>query len=376
MTNIIKKYITKRTIQDKWKLKPKPKQKKFSFIICIPSYSEHQYIENTLLSISNQNQNYLDKTLIIIVINNGPNEKKTVLSSNEKTIQIINLFKSLNICFVDAFRKGNELPEKFAGVGLARKIGLDLALNFSNQKTILCNLDADTLITENYLEKISKFYIKNKASAVVINFSHTLSKSQKINNSIKIYEKIIKETSKNLNYANSPYYYHSIGSTMTCTAEAYAAVGGMPKKKATEDFYFLESLAKYKSVKNINDVLVFPSSRISERVYLGTGFRMKQSNLGFDLNKLFFKKEVFILLKQWIELGTKSINNDIDTILLEAQKIHTEIPKFLISEKIELIWSGLKKSSPTEKHFIKQFHRWFDALKTLKFLKYFSKLYP
>ena len=162
MNQIIKKYIVKKSIQDKWKLNPEPIQKKFSFIICIPSYAEHQYIENTLLSISNQNQNYLNNTLIIIVINNGPNEKKTIISSNEKTIQIINQFKSLNICFVDAFRKGNELPEKFAGVGLARKIGLDLALKFSNQKTILCNLDADTLITENYLEKISKFYIKNK----------------------------------------------------------------------------------------------------------------------------------------------------------------------------------------------------------------------
>ena len=376
MNQIITKYIIKRTLQDKWKLEPKPIQKKFSFIICIPSYAEHQHIKNTILSISNQDQNYLNNTLIIIVINNGPNEKKTIISSNEQTIQIINQFKSLNICYVDAFSNENELPKKFAGVGLARKIGLDLALNFSNQKTILCNLDADTLIKKNYLEKISTFYIKNKASAVVINFSHTASKSQEINNSIKIYEKFIKETSKNLKYANSPYYYHSIGSTMTCTAEAYAAVGGMPKKNATEDFYFLESLAKYKSIKIINDILVFPSSRVSERVYLGTGYRMTQSNLGFDLNKLFFQKETFKILKKWLKLGTNSSNTNINNLLLEAQKINIELPKFLISEKIELIWLGLQKSSPTKKHFIKQFHRWFDALKTLRFLKYYSKQYP
>ena len=372
MNQIIKKYIIKRAIQDKWELKPKPIQKKYSFIICIPSYAEHEYIENTLLSISNQNKKYLKNTLIIIVINNGPNAKKTIISSNKKTIQILNQFKLLNICFVDAFSKTNELPEKFAGVGLARKIGLDLALNFSNQKTILCNLDADTLIKNNYLEKISKFYIKNNSSAVVLNFSHKLSKYQKINNSIKVYEKFIKETSKNLKYANSPYYYHSIGSTMTCTAEAYAAIGGMPKKIATEDFYFLESLAKYKSVKIINDILVFPSSRVSERVYLGTGYRMKQSNSGFDLNKLFFKKEGFRLLKNWLKLGTNIINKDINNLLIEAKTINNKLPKFLISEKIELIWSGLQKSSPTNKHFIMQFHRWFDALKTLRFLKFFS----
>ena len=163
---------------------------------------------------------------------------------------------------------------------------------------------------------------------------------------------------------------------MTCTAEAYAAVGGMPKKNATEDFYFLESLAKYKSIKIINDILVFPSSRVSERVYLGTGYRMTQSNLGFDLNKLFFQKETFKILKKWLKLGTNSSNTNINNLLLEAKKINIELPKFLISEKIELIWLGLQKSSPTKKHFIKQFHRWFDALKTLRFLKYYSKQYP
>ena len=101
MNQIIKKYIIKRAIQDKWELKPKPIQKKYSFIICIPSYAEHEYIENTLLSISNQNKKYLKNTLIIIVINNGPNAKKTIISSNKKTNQILNQFKLLNICFVD-----------------------------------------------------------------------------------------------------------------------------------------------------------------------------------------------------------------------------------------------------------------------------------
>ena len=48
-------------------------------------------------------------------------------------------------------------------------------------------------------------------------------------------------------------------------------------------------------------------------------------------------------------------------------------PQFLNEQKINNIWDGLQKSSPSSKHFEKQFHRWFDALKTIKLLKYFSK---
>ena len=174
--------------------------------------------------------------------------------------------------------------------------------------------------TEDELKTIEKYSKQNNSYAAVINFSHYQSKNQKLTEAIKVYEKFIKHTSKNLKKSNSPYYYHSIGSTITSTALAYAAVGGMTKKIATEDFYFLESLSKYRSVDKIEDILVFPSSRISDRVYLGTGYRMKQSHSGFDLNKLFFNDQIFILLKKWLELGTNCKNKHINFVLMEAKK--------------------------------------------------------
>ena len=48
--------------------------------------------------------------------------------------------------------------------------------------------------------------------------------------------------------------------------------------------------------------------------------------------------------------------------------------EFLIYEGIETIWSNLQSSSPTEDHFIQQVHRWFDGLKTIRLLKYFTKI--
>ena len=39
-----------------------------------------------------------------------------------------------------------------------------------------------------------------------------------------------------------------------------------------------------------------------------------------------------------------------------------------ITKNIEDIWKKLRESSPTEIHFQRQFHRWFDALKTHRLL--------
>ena len=77
-----------------------------------------------------------------------------------------------------------------------------------------------------------------------------------------------------LSYAGSPYAFHAIGSTMSCTAEAYAAVRGMNRRTAAEDFHFLDKLAKLGRIGHIEKTTVFPSPRTSHRVPFGTGQRM------------------------------------------------------------------------------------------------------
>ena len=48
------------------------------------------------------------------------------------------------------------------------------------------------------------------------------------------------------------------------------------------------------------------------------------------------------------------------------------LKNFLLQEGIENIWENLQSSSPSENHFTKQFHRWFDGFKTIRFLKHFT----
>ena len=61
---------------------------------------------------------------------------------------------------------------------------------------------------------------------------------------------------------------------------------------------------------------------------------------------------------------------NIKELLQETSHI-SELNDFLISNEIEKIWDSLIKNVDYNK-YIAQFHRWFDGLKTIKFLKYFS----
>ena len=163
-----------------------------------------------------------------------------------------------------------------------------------------------------------------------------------------------------------------MGSTMICTSEAYTAVGGMPRKKATEDFYFLQELAKFCGVHVIPDILVYPSSRPIGRVYLGTGFRMAQVEQGFEIESLHYSQNAFTLLQQWIALGTAAWKISLIELLEKTISQNKGLKNFLLKEGIENIWKNLQSSSPTENHFHHQFHRWFDGLKTIRFLKHFT----
>jgi hypothetical protein len=147
----------------------------------------------------------------------------------------------------------------------------------------------------------------------------------------------------------------------------------MPRKKATEDFYFLQELAKFSGVHTIPDILVYPSSRPVSRVYLGTGFRMAQTQRGFEIKKLHYSKHAFTLLHKWIALGTTAWKMNLVDLLDKTGSQNKKLKNFLVKEGIENIWNSLQSSSPSENHFIRQFHRWFDGLKTIRLLKHFTK---
>ena len=366
-------YLKKRGISGPWKIKPLI-TRAFNQAIVIPAYSEFEFLIDTLESVNQNKSELLNQTLVVVVVNNANNSPQSIKDNNQLTIRKINRNNyQFPHAVIDAASSGLELPLKHAGVGLARKIGMDLALPhlISPQSLIFCT-DADTQVSPDYLSKVTQYFDSHNTSAAVIGFDHLQSEDSGINDAIGKYEKFLKTTAEKMKNAGSPYGYVSMGSTIVCTADAYCAVGGMPRKKATEDFYFLQELTKYCGVHNIPETLVFPSPRPISRVYLGTGYRMEQIQKGFDITNLYYSDDAYRYLSKWLQLGGHAWENSLNDLLKDIKSIHPNLIGFLKIEGIETIWSKIQNNAPSKSHFTEQFHRWFDGLKTIRFLKRFS----
>ena len=132
-------------------------------------------------------------------------------------------------------------------------------------------LDADCKVDDNYLCAVVDEFNKKNLSAATINFSHDVSGTGELTEAIIPYEIFLRYYVLGLKYAKSPYAFHTIGSTIAIDHNAYIKAGGMNKKKAAEDFYFLQKVAKNYEIKKIISTTVYPSSRHSWRVPFGTG---------------------------------------------------------------------------------------------------------
>ena len=347
-----------------------PKQDCYKYFIIIPSFSEEEYIFDTLQSISNQNQALLFETLIVIIINNANGTSNDIKKNNQRTYDRLLVSNyTFEIIIIDCFSSMYALNDSNAGVGLARKIGYDYCINYAEYNSLFFSLDADTLIHKNYLLFVVDFFKKNKYECVVVNFKHQSNDDLMVQKAISKYERLLKDIAYQIKLTGSPYGFVSMGSTIICTMNAYIAVGGMPIKKATEDFYFLQKLAKYTKIQIIKKILVYPSSRSETRVYLGTGFRM--SNIESDdlFKDLYINPKAYLVLKNFFTMIDKNWNNDIKEILLSLQQKSSKLYSYLEKENFNKAFKKIQKNSISKKQLLNQFHIWFDNLKLYKFLK-------
>ena len=343
-----------------------PSKLLYDVFIVIPVYDELDYLLYTLESIESQSSDI--NFLVIIVINNSCDDLDSIKSNNRKLYQLLkNIKYKYEFILLDCFSKKHALKKQHSGVGWARKIGMDFCIQYSHSNSLLCCIDADTLIHRHYISIILQQYQKTLFCAGVVNFSHQKSDNKQINKNIKSYEKILKDNAEKLQKINSPYGYVSMGSTIVCTVKAYIEVGGMSKKKATEDFYFLQKLAKYKGIYNIKDILVFPSPRAEQRVYLGTGFRMKSMLQGDSIINLKISQKALNSIELFYQSINVSWNISIKLLLLKIKEKDYFLWKFLVDHNCECSLLSIKENVKTKEQFVSQCHKWFDNFKIYRY---------
>lgn len=269
-----------------------------------------------------------------------------------------------------------ELPDKDAGVGLARKILMDEAVRRFNMLNkpdgIIAGFDADCICSNNYFIEIEKAFVSNKKlNACSIYFEHPIRGnefSREIYEAIILYELYLRYYVEGLRFAGYPYAFHTLGSSFAVTAKAYALQGGMNKRKAGEDFYFLNKVMLLGGYGEINGATVFPSPRISDRVPFGTGAAVKRYISNKFEGSYTYHPQSFIILKQFIE-KIDSLYSDVNLNELQFQ-MHPILLKFLLLHNWEKVVDEIRKNAGQLKTFKKRFFQWFDGLKVLQAIKY------
>jgi len=356
-------------------------------VIVIPAIAEFENINILLSSLAKNDSKFFGSTLILFVVNNSNTSTQEVKEDNHQSMDYLRsiIFKNIKaeyvndvtqsgllIGLIDVSSKGNELEEKQSGVGLVRKIGMDLALTIfdytqESKKLIIC-LDADCTVKQNYLTTIVSDFNKQNYSAAVIDFAHNIDGKDKESTAIIPYETFLRYYVEGLKYCGSEYAFHSIGSTTACVADAYVKSGGMNKRKAAEDFYFLEKLAKNYKIGKINSTTVYPSNRSSWRVPFGTGQRVARFFTNSHNEYQLFNPEVFEILKDWLQLYNSKEGSDPEYILNHSRGIHDELYNFLIKQNYLELWKKIIDNSKSKKQLIHQKIIWFDGFKSLKLI--------
>ncbi len=315
---------------------------------------------------------------IIVLINHSEADSDEIKKQNHRTKQEVSRWIAENnkppLCFYAP--EPITLKKKWAGAGLARKSGMDEAVRRFNMlnkpEGIIVSLDADTLVDKNYLVEIENYFKTNpKHAGAVIAFRHqTSGLDHKHLQGIKLYEKYMDYYKKALGFTGYPWPMFTVGSAFAVTAGAYVKRGGMNRRQAGEDFYFLQNLVQIGPVGEISTTTVHPSARLSDRVPFGTGpILQKWMNGEEDLTKT-YNFRAFADLKQFFDKKNtlfKIVEKEYNELLSE---LPGPIAAFLHEDNFWLEICDLNANCSALSTFQNRFFQKFNAFKILKFLNF------
>lgn len=273
------------------------------------------------------------------------------------------------------------LPARTAGVGLARKIGMDAVLlqSWVQDKTALICLDADCRVAPVYLQALEQF-ARHPADVAVLEFDHNPAVSEPgLQAGIEAYEAFLEYYRLGLCYAGYPYFHHTVGSSMGVKAGAYARGGGMNQRKAGEDFYFLHKLFPHFRTLDLSGPLVFPSGRISDRVPFGTGRFQEQWSSGQKTGAFTYHPQVFSLLRLFLFGADRVLQDGMagsEDAFAGFRAAHPDAGLFLDTSRAGEILERSIRSSPLADRRKRHFFTAFDGLAVLRLIHFFAARFP
>ncbi len=267
----------------------------------------------------------------------------------------------------------NALPVTQAGVGLARKIGMDeaaarIATSADSAGVIAC-LDADCTVAVNYLAGLcDEFGAHPGCPGVSIYFEHPdlFAGNNPVCRALIDYELHLRYCIAGQRFAGFPYAFHAVGSALACSAMAYVEQGGMNLRQGGEDFYFAQKLIASGGYRALNSTTVYPGVRESSRVPFGTGPAISRSlEAGGELET--FAPQTFRDLEAFCTALEKATRGD---ALELTAGLPAALREFLDGQEFAVRLEEICSNVAPEANFRRRVWRWFNAFRFLKYAQY------
>jgi len=319
---------------------------------------------------------------VLVVINHAISAPPEIARINEETRSEIDSFLQkipesrlkIHCLFLP------DLPDKKAGVGMARKIGMDEAVRrFASigKEGHIVNLDADCTVAENYFEAIiSGFERSPQAWAAGLHFEHPLTESSALTPELRAvvdYELHLRYFIGIQRSVGLPFAFQTVGSSMVVRSEAYQKMGGMNCRQAGEDFYFLHKFISVGRFIEINDTTVYPSARPSFRVPFGTG-RAVSSVLEGTAQQTYDEQSFDCLVP--MVLGLRDLSRRHITSVDWLKGIPEPLRSYLRTVDVPLKLEEIRRETSTEGTFCNRFFQWFNAFRLMKYLHFAREMFP
>lgn len=272
------------------------------------------------------------------------------------------------------------LPAKHAGVGLARKIGMDeavhrLALVDAAAQGIIVSLDADATVDAAYFEALTYYFERNRGlQSCSMDFAYAVEEQDALHQAailrIELAERILVA---GLRHAGHPYAFHTLGAAFAVRASAYEAQAGMNKRKAGEDFDFLQKFIELGVHGECRATKISLSARSSQRKPAGIGQLVAQYCAAPDTAFPVFARDGFLELRAFFQAVPDYYRLDRNGLMAALEAISPALQGYLEAQGFLKTILEIQQYTRSAAAFEKRFFRWFNSLKTFHCFQYFQQ---
>ncbi|MDX1909504.1 MAG: glycosyltransferase [Bacteroidia bacterium] len=311
---------------------------------------------------------------VIVVVNAGASASPAVQAQNAATVAALKDWTETPRRYRYFVLHFPALPDAHAGIGLARKIGMDEAVDrleqAGNPQGIITCLHADASPDTGYLrELVAHFQAHPRTEAACVALAYETSASPDQTEGIVWHELGMRYHIQALRRAGHPQAWYPAGTAMAVRADAYQLRGGMNRRKTASDFHFLHKFTAEGTFKPCHRTTVRVSARPSDRIPFGAGKAVADWLQGDQAVRFVPPLAVYEALGAFLASGPA---------LFEGRQVDWPpvMASFLTAQAFDQALPDMRRYGVKPASFQKRLLAWMDALRVVQYIHAAAAYFP